>query len=92
MIKQEKNIEFLNKLSNILIKRVSPVGTILSINKLFKTYLNIDKAEFVIWDDNNMLLKDFSNDWKIYDNAAKEINYIYTNLSMANGSKFYFNY
>ncbi len=92
MIKKEQNIEFLNKLSNILTKRVSPVGTILSINKLFKTYLNVEKAEFVIWDNNNMLLKDFSNDWKIYDGEAREINFVYANLSMSDGSKFYFNH
>ncbi len=91
MIKQEQNIEFLNKLSNILTKRVSPSGTILAVNKLFKSYLNIDKAEFVIWDNNNMLLKDFSNDWKIYDEGSNSINYVYTNLAMSNGSKFSFN-
>ncbi len=91
MIKREQYIEFLNKLSNILIKRVSPVGTILSINKLFQTYLDTEKAEFVIWDNNNMMLKDFSNDWKIYGNDEKEINYAYSNLSMSDGSKFYFN-
>ena len=62
MIDKEKNIEFLNKLSNILTKKVSPVNTIGAINKLFKTYLNIEKTEFVIWDNNNMLLKDFVMD------------------------------
>ncbi len=91
MIKKEQYIEFLNKLSNILIKRISPVGTVLSADKLFRKYLDTEKAEFVIWDNNNMMLKDFSNDWKIYGNDEKEINYVYTNLSMSDGSKFYFN-
>jgi len=73
MIKQENNIEFLNKLSNMLAKRVSPVSTVLAVNKLFKSYMNIDKTEFVIWDNNSMLLKDFSNEWKSYGSEVKEI-------------------
>lgn len=93
MINKEQNIEFLNKLSNILTKKVSPVNTIGAINKIFKSHLNIEKTEFVIWDNNNMLLKDFVLDWKIFDNNDKEkaINTIYSNLAVANGTKFYFN-
>ena len=93
MIKKENNIEFLNKLSNLLVKKISPINTVSTINKLFREYLNTEKTEFVIWDNNNMLLKDFAQDWKIFDesNQEKSINYIYSNLAMANGAKFYFN-
>ena len=93
MINKENNIEFLNKLSNLLVKKISPINTVSSINKLFREYMNIDKTEFVIWDNNNMLLKDFAQDWKIFDesNQEKSINYIYSNLAIANGTKFYFN-
>lgn len=93
MINKEKNIEFLNKLSNLLTKKISPINTVSSINKLFKEYLNTEKTEFVIWDNNNMLLKDFAQDWKIFDeaNQEKSINFLYSNLAIANGTKFYFN-
>ena len=93
MINNEKSIEFLNKLSNLLTKKISPINTVSSINKLLKEYLNIEKAEFVIWDNNNMLLKDFAQDWKIFDEANKEnsINFLYSNLAITNGKKFYFN-
>ncbi len=88
-----KDQEFLNKLSNMLTKKISPVNTAGAISKLFKTYLNIDKSEFIIWDNNNMLLKDFVRDWKIFDNenSETEINNIYGSLSLSNGTKFFFN-
>ena len=93
MIKKEQNIEFLNNLANILTKKISPLNTISEINKLFKTFLNIEKVEFVIWDNNNMLLKDFVCDLKIFDNNVREkvINTIYSNLAITDGTKFYFN-
>ncbi|MBQ9246327.1 GGDEF domain-containing protein [bacterium] len=93
MINKEENIEFLNNLANILTKKISPISTASEINKLFKNYLNIEKAEFIIWDNNSMLLKDFAQDWRIFDNgnSPQEINYIFNNLSMSDGKKFYFN-
>ena len=93
MIDNMKNIEFLNKLSNILIKKISPAVTTGEINKLFINFLGIEDTEFVIWDNNNMLLKNFSQDLKIFDdkNQSNENNYIYTNLAVSGGVKFYFN-
>jgi len=93
MINKDQTIEFLNKLSNLLTGKISPVSTANSVNKLFNKFLNIEKTEFVIWDNNNMLLKDFVQDWKIFDNdnSETEINYIYTNLALSNGTKFSFN-
>ena len=93
MIDNMKNIEFLNKLSNILIKKISPAVTTGEINKLFINFLGIEDTEFVIWDNNNMLLKNFAQDLKIFDdkNQSNENNYIYTNLAVSGGVKFYFN-
>lgn len=93
MINKEKNIEFLNKLSGILSKRISPINTISTINKLFREYLNAVKVEFVIWDNNNSILKDFAQDWKIFDEKSheKSINYLYSNLAISGGKNFYFN-
>lgn len=93
MLQKEKNIEFLNKLSNILTKKISPSNTIGEINKLFKHYLNIAKTEFVIWDNNTMSLKDFVEDWKLSDNdiIEKGINTIYGSLAIKEGTKFFFN-
>ncbi|MBE7704513.1 MAG: GGDEF domain-containing protein [Cyanobacteria bacterium SIG29] len=93
MQNNKENIEFLNELSNILSKKISPITTISSISKLYKTYLNIEKINFVIWDNNNMMLKDFVQDWKFFDekNESKEINFTYTNLSAKKGKTFYFN-
>ncbi len=93
MLQKEKNIEFLNKLSNILTKKISPSNTIGEINKLFKQYLNIAKTEFVIWDNNTMSLKDFVEDWKLSDNdiIEKGINTIYGSLAIKEGTKFFFN-
>lgn len=93
MKKNINYIEFLNHLSNILAKKISPATTIFAINKVFKEYLGTEKISFVIWDNNNMMLKDFAQDWKIYDetNQEKEINYIYTQISEKHGNVFYFN-
>ena len=93
MIQKEQNINFLNKLSSILTKKISPSNTVGEINKLFRTYLNIDKAEFVIWDNNNMSLRDFVYDWKLFDSDIKEkgINTIYGSLAITEGTKFFFN-
>ena len=41
MINKEQNIEFLNKLSNILTKKVSPTNTIGAINKIFKNFISV---------------------------------------------------
>ena len=88
----KENIDFLNKLSNILGSKISPITTISSINKLFKNSMNIQNLNIVIWDDNNMMLKDFVQDWKLYDDSqTNEINFSYTNLSDKKGCHFYFN-
>jgi diguanylate cyclase (GGDEF)-like protein len=87
------HIEFISKLANILAKRISPSHTISDVNKLFKTYLNIEKIDFIIWDDNNFQLKDFICDWKIYDekNTSNNFNFIFNNLSISKGRTFFFN-
>lgn len=93
MAVKELNIEFLNKLANTLTKKVSPSVVSNSINKLFKTYLNIHKTEFITWDDNSMLLKNFAKDREHagHNDLSGEINYIYNSLAVSNGTKFYFN-
>ena len=93
MMRKELNTEFLNKLANVLAKRVALSSVSSSINKLFKTYLNLQKTEFIIWDDNNMVLKNFEKDKETVENNEfqGEINYIYNSLAVSNGTKFYFN-
>lgn len=87
------HIEFISRLANILAKRISPSHTVSDINKLFKTYLNIEKIDFIIWDDNNFQLKDFICDWKIYDekSTTNNFNFIFNNLSISKGRTFFFN-
>ena len=60
---------------------------------MFKNHWGLENINFVIWDNNNMMLKDFVQDWKLYDDESqsKSINISYSNLSEKNGSKFYFN-
>ncbi len=93
MDKEKSNINFLNKLAGILAKKFSPNNSIMSINKLFKAQFDFEKTEFVIWDNNNMVLKDFLMDSKIFESDDKEntINSIYSSLAIANGTKFFFN-
>ena len=90
MIKKEQNTEFLNKLANILTKKILPANIVNSINILFQTYLHLEKTEIIIWDNNSMVLKNFSNNYEL-SNTISEINYIYNSISMSNGEKFYFN-
>ena len=85
----KNNVEFLNKLANILAHKISPVNTIVSIKKLFKRYLNVDKVEFITWDNNNVMLRDFIQESN--ENKETEINGIYTQLALSCGSKFFFN-
>ncbi len=93
MQKKCDEIEFLNNISNVLAGKISPVSTINSINKLFKTYLKIQDIEFIMWDNNNMLLKDFIRSWKFFDDNSKEkeINFKYSTMVMKKGEIFYFN-
>ncbi len=93
MTKTEKYIELLNNISVILSKKISPLNTIQSINKLLNTYLGITKSQYIIWDNNNMLLKDYMCDIKINDKdiQSKRINFAYTNFGLNGGNKFYFN-
>lgn len=80
-----KNIEFLNKLSNLISKKISPSLTLNGVNKLFKEYLKINSISVVIWDNNHMLLKDFVSDSKILDDEPQiqSINYIYSCIAMS---------
>ena len=89
----QNNIQFLTELSNILSNKISPVSTIAVVNKLYKSFLNIEKVDYIVWDNNSMLLRDFVEDWKIYEDDSKyrEINYAFNNLATVNGTKFYFN-
>ncbi len=89
----ENKIEFLNKLSNILAGKISPVNTINSINKLFKSCLLVSDVEFIMWDNQNMLLKDFTRASKFSHEYAqeREINFKYGSLSISNGTTFFFN-
>lgn len=91
MIKQEQAIEFLNKLSEISVKKISPANTVYAIKKVFKSYLEIYNAEFVIWDNNSMLLKDFEDNWNVYDSDNTDVNGVYLQLARHGGSKFKFN-
>ena len=86
-------IEIINKLANILTKKISPSNTISAVKKIFKNSLFIDSVDFIIWDNNNLLLKDFVCDWKIFDDEdqSNAINLIYSNLALSLGDLFYFN-
>lgn len=84
---KKNETEFLNNLADLLSKKMSPVRTVTAISNLFKLYLETDKTNFVIWDNNNMLLKDFIQDMEISD----QINFIYTNFAINKGGIFYFN-
>ncbi len=87
------NLKFLNILSEILSKRLSPINTMNSINKLFKDYLNAEEIRYIIWDNNNMSLKDFNADIISEEHLTENqiINYVYTNFSINKGKTFYFN-
>ena len=93
MEKQNNNLDFLNKLSNILSEEIYPINTIASLNKHFKENLQIEDAEFIIWDGNNMILKDFIRDYELINNESKtiEINNKFSLLSEKKGEIFYFN-
>lgn len=86
-------ITFLNKLSLQLSKNVSIVIMADAISKLFKTYLETEKINFIIWDNNNMLLRDFIREWEVYEQNQDKfgVNTIYNNLVLNEGSKFFFN-
>ena len=67
-MKEDKNyIEFISKLANLLAEKISPSVAAVSVNRLFKTYLGSDSIDIVIWDNNNMLLKDFICNWNFFD-------------------------
>ena len=86
-------IELLNELSNILSAKMSPLRTMPAVEKLFNTYLETEKVNFVIWDNNNMRLKDFVKNTEIgnTEGSSNQINYAYTNFAVNKGEKFYFN-
>ena len=87
MINKEKNIEFLDKIAAVPAVKISPAETSSAVNRLFKTYLGIEKTEFIIWDNSSMLLRDFSAGWEICppDSSLPEINFIYNSLVLSKG-------
>ena len=77
---------------NILVNKISPVNTIGAVTKLFRNYLYVNSIKFVVWDNNNLILRDFVKDWDIYDeNKTEPVNLMYDNLVMAKGERFFFN-
>ena len=93
MADEKRYIEFISRLANTLAVK-NPSSTIAcEISNLFKSYLHINNIDIVIWDNNNMLLKDFICDWKLFDDEdqIKTVNYIFSCLSIKNENKFYFN-
>ena len=74
-IKEYKSIEFLNKLANMLSKRISPLTMLSSLKKLFKTYLSVDSVELIVWDNNNFQLQDFIQDYK--ENECRGTRFLY---------------
>ena len=88
-----KYITFLNKLADLLSKNTS-IGIMSdSVVKLFKNYLEANSINFIIWDDNNMILRDFVREWETYEqNSDRQgMNNIYNNLVLGNGKYFNFN-
>ena len=92
-MKKRNNLEFLNKLTVLLRKKLSPINTTNFIDKLFKDYLNIEEIRYIIWDNNNMALKDFAHETVLEENLKENqlINFLYANFSIKKGKTFYFN-
>lgn len=79
--------EIINKLMNVLVKKISPINTISSVNKILKANLNVQNLNLIVWDNNILMLKDFVQDWNIYVNDEKNqrINSIFNHFSIENG-------
>lgn len=92
-MQQKDYIEFISRLANLLAEKISPSTTTIEVSGLFKTYLGVRSVDIVIWDNKNMLLKDFICNWKLFDDEEqiRTVNYIFSCLSMEGKNKFYFN-
>ncbi len=90
---KRNDIEFLNKLTILLKKKLSPINTMSSINRLFKEYLNTEEIRYIIWDNNNMSLKDFNGEIISAEHLSENqiISWAYSNFSIKKGKTFYFN-
>ncbi len=86
----EKYLEFLNELSEILFKKLSPFNTILSVKKLYKSYLDIEKSEFIIWDNDNFTLDEITEKRNI-NNKPSVTAQLYGNFILSSGNNFLFN-
>lgn len=90
---KNNEIIFLNKLAEQLSKSVS-VGILGdALEKMFAAFMDIKTLDIIVWDNNNMLLRDFIREWKVYDNSPDNIaiNNVYNSLSANNGKTFFFN-
>lgn len=90
---KNNEINFLNKFARQLTKNVS-VGILgEALEKLYNSYMDISEADIIVWDNNNMLLRDFIREWKTYDADSDNtgINNFYNLLSQSNGKTFFFN-
>lgn len=93
MSKNKNYIDFISKLANLFAEKISPASTAIEVNKLFKKYLGVNSIDIIIWDNNNMLLKDFICNWDLFDDEdrIKSVDYIFNCLSLKNENNFYFN-
>lgn len=89
----DKYITFLNKLAETLSKNTSIGIKSDAVTKLFKSYLDITSANFIIWDNNNMILRDFVREWETYEQYSDKqgINNIFNSLVLGNGKYYNFN-
>lgn len=86
-------IDFLMKVSNVLMEESEPLKIVEALSVVFKTFFPVKKISFMVWDETASKLRDFSKEWVIIENDDHNqvITDYFDRLKKEDKNKFFFN-
>lgn len=66
-------LDLLANISKVLTENFEPTDIVNCLNNIFHKFINLNKLEIYVYDDNTKTLRDFSRSWIIIDDLNKNI-------------------
>ncbi len=89
----DKNLLFLSKTADILIKEFDSSELLRELNVLFSSYINISSISIYVFDPNTSTLRNYANDWAVIDDVMDDEhkNVLYNAYEEIHGNDFVIN-
>lgn len=87
---QTFELELLANISKVLTENSSPIDILSKLNSIFNKFINLDKLDIFVYDENTKTLRDFSRSWIIIDEFHKNADADKLYLALAQFSQYDF--